>query len=77
MTVRRGRPAVLLASVGVLGACAAQEPSSPAVTSTVPDQPTRVDLDGHVIEAATPQTYARMVAAVGSLGAGACAATPR
>ena len=52
-----------------------------SVTSTVDYQPTRVDLDGHVIEAATPQThpqtYARTVAAVGSLGPGACEATPR
>lgn len=52
-----------------------------AVTSTVDYQPTRVDLDGHVIEIATPetypQTYARTVAAVESLGVGACAAAPR
>lgn len=51
------------------------------VSSVVDYQPTRVDLDGHVIELATveehPQTHARTVAAVESLGADACAATPR
>ena len=52
-----------------------------SVSSVVDYQPTRVDLDGHVIEPATPathpQTHARTVAAVESLGPGACAASPR
>ena len=51
------------------------------VSSVVDYQPTRVDLDGHVIELATveehPQTHARTVAAVESLGGQECAATPR
>jgi poly-gamma-glutamate synthesis protein (capsule biosynthesis protein) len=52
-----------------------------AVTSGVDYQPTRVDLDGHVIELATPDehpaTYERTVETVASLGEGACAARPR
>ena len=52
-----------------------------SVSSVVDYQPTRVDLDGHVIEPATPathpQTHARTVAAIESLGPGACAASPR
>lgn len=52
-----------------------------SVTSTVDYQPTRVDLDGHVIRLATrdayPQTYARTVETLGSLGSGVCDATPR
>ncbi|MCA1783416.1 MAG: CapA family protein [Intrasporangiaceae bacterium] len=51
------------------------------VTSTVDYQPTRVNLDGHVIELATPdvypQTHARTVATLASLGDGVCDATPR
>jgi len=50
------------------------------VTSTVDYQPTRVDLDGHVIELATPdvhpQTYARTVDTLGSLDDAVCEATP-
>ncbi len=50
-----------------------------AVTSTMAYQPTRVDLDGHVIRLATPESqpesYERVVETVGSLGSGACDAT--
>ena len=52
-----------------------------AVTSSVDYQPTRVNLDGHVIELATPQehpeTFERTRATLASLGDGACAAQPR
>ena len=51
-----------------------------SVTSTVEYQPTRVDLEGHVIELATPdahpQTYARTVDTLASLGDGVCEAVP-
>lgn len=50
------------------------------VTSNVDYQPTRVNLDGHVIELATPdvhpQTYARTVDTLASLGDGVCEAIP-
>jgi poly-gamma-glutamate capsule biosynthesis protein CapA/YwtB (metallophosphatase superfamily) len=52
-----------------------------SVTSSVDFQPTRVNLDGHVIELATedahPETYARTVETVGSLDGGDCEATPQ
>lgn len=50
------------------------------VTSEVDYQPTRVDLDGHVVELATPQThpttYARTVETLASLPDGSCDAVP-
>ena len=50
------------------------------VTSEVDYQPTRVDLDGHVVELATPEThpstYARTVETLASLHDGSCAADP-
>ena len=50
------------------------------VTSEVDFQPTRVDLDGHVVEPATPQThpmtFARTVETLGSLPDGTCDAVP-
>ena len=50
-----------------------------ALTSTLEYQPTRVNLDGHVIELVTednyPETYARTTSVMKSLGAGACEAT--
>lgn len=49
------------------------------VTSELAYRPTIVNLDGHVIEAATeqtyPESYARTVEAIESLGPGACDAT--
>jgi poly-gamma-glutamate capsule biosynthesis protein CapA/YwtB (metallophosphatase superfamily) len=51
-----------------------------AVTSEVDYQPTRVNLDGHVVELATPQThattYARTVETLDSIQGGSCAAVP-
>ena len=50
------------------------------VTSEVDYQPTRVDLDGHVVEVATPQThpttFARTVETLGSIQDGSCDAVP-
>ncbi|WP_152177214.1 CapA family protein [Nostocoides sp. F2B08] len=50
------------------------------VTSAVDYQPTRVDLDGYVVEPATPQThpttFARTVETLGSLPDGTCDAVP-
>lgn len=50
------------------------------VTSRAAYLPTRVDLDGHVIEPATPQTqpetFRRTTATLGSLGAGTCPISP-
>lgn len=50
------------------------------VTSEVDFQPTRVDLDGHVVELATPQdnaqTYARTVETLASIEGGSCDAVP-
>ncbi len=50
------------------------------LSSSMRYQPTRVDLDGHVIRLATPEqhaeTYQRTVETLNSLGVGSCAAEP-
>lgn len=65
---------------GMIATIAITRDSDGGLTQEVTYQPTRVQIDGHVVRLATPdqhaETFNRTVRTLGSLGEGACDATP-
>lgn len=64
----------------MIASIAVTRESDGTLTQHVTYQPTRVEIDGHVVRLATPEkhaeTFNRTVRTLESLGDGACEATP-